>query len=66
VRASHAVGARPAGDLAGGDVASAHATGGNDGDVTGSEIRGGDRDYASTAGPAGVLISADRYDLAEP
>jgi 8-oxo-dGTP diphosphatase len=66
VRAGHAVGARPAADLAGGDAASAHATGGNDGDVTGSEIRGGDTDYASTAGPAGVLISADRYDLAEP
>jgi 8-oxo-dGTP diphosphatase len=73
VRASHAVSARPAGDLTGGDVGSAHATGGNadgsetdEGDVTGSEPRGGDGDYASTAGPAGVLISADRYDLAEP
>jgi 8-oxo-dGTP diphosphatase len=72
-RASHGVDARRAGDLTRGDVASAHATSGNadgsetdGGDVTGSEPRGGDGNYASSSGPVGVLISADRYDLAEP
>jgi 8-oxo-dGTP diphosphatase len=72
-RANYGVDARPAGDLARGDVASAHATSGNadgsktdGGDVTGSEPRRGDGNYASSSGPVGVLISADRYDLAEP
>jgi 8-oxo-dGTP diphosphatase len=50
----------------------AHPTSGNpngsetdEGDVTGSETRGGDGDRARAPGPVGVLISADRYDLAE-
>jgi 8-oxo-dGTP diphosphatase len=72
-RARHAAPARPAGDLAGGGVVRADATSGNagggetdEGDVTGNEPSDGDRDYATTAGPVGVLISADRYDLLEP
>jgi 8-oxo-dGTP diphosphatase len=72
VRASHDVAARPAPGLAGGDVVSAHPTSGNangsetdEGDVTGSETRGGDGDRARAPVPVGVLISADRYDLAQ-
>jgi phosphohistidine phosphatase SixA len=67
VRVSRAMNAQPVGDAASGDAASGNAGGGgtDDGDVTCGEARAGDADDASTAGPIGVLISADRYDLAE-
>ena len=59
-------------DVAGGGVASGAARGntarGGPGDsgVSPGETRAGDSRAASAAGRVGVLVSADRYDLAEP
>jgi len=68
VRAGAGAGAQPAGDALGADVASgnASASGAASGDsVPRGAIRPGEPGRTGMAYPAGVLVSADRYDLSE-